>query len=82
MLPIITALQHGAVGVTGSEANTRIHIHRGILGDDNLSGGSSDLDSAVHRWLNPVAKLLITVKKEKHDSGGRVSPAAVLPLTI
>jgi hypothetical protein len=51
----------GAGGVTGSEANTVVHIHRGVLGDTNASGGSSDLDSRVHRWLNPVAELVITV---------------------
>jgi hypothetical protein len=25
-------------------------------------GGASDLDGTVHRWLNPVAKLVIKVK--------------------
>ena len=55
----------GAVGVTGMEHNQRVHIHRGVLGDDMLSGGSSDLVSSVHRWLNPVAKLVITVRKGK-----------------
>lgn len=48
-------------GVTDTENNTHVHIHRGNLGDTNDSGGSSDLDSRVHRWLNPVARLVITV---------------------
>lgn len=51
----------GATGVTATEANTVVHIHRGILGDTDDSGGASDLDSRVHRWLNPVAELVITV---------------------
>jgi len=32
------------------------------LGDTDLSAGTSDLDSRVHRWLNPVAKLTVTVQ--------------------
>ena len=52
----------GASGVTNSESNTNIHIHRGVIGDVNKTGGASDLDSRVHRWLNPVARLIIEVK--------------------
>ena len=51
----------GATGVTTTEANPVVHIHRGALGDSNPTGGASDLDSSVHRWLNPVASLVITV---------------------
>ena len=46
----------GASGVTGADHNATVHIHRGIVG-----GASSDLDGAVHRWMNPVAKVVITV---------------------
>ena len=52
----------GGTGVTDMEENTYVHIHRGSLGDDDLAGGKSDLDNTVHRWLNPVAKLVVTVK--------------------
>lgn len=38
-----------------------IHIHRNALGDTSSTGGASDLDSTVHRWLNPVAKVTIVV---------------------
>ncbi|MFK7887567.1 MAG: spondin domain-containing protein [Gammaproteobacteria bacterium] len=38
-----------------------VHIHRNVLGDTDAAGGISDLDSRVHRWLNPVARLTITV---------------------
>lgn len=53
----------GASGVIATELNTHVHIHRGILGDTDPNGGMSDLDSRIHGWDNPVAKLVITVKK-------------------
>jgi len=52
----------GGTGVTTEEANTNIHIHRGNLGDDDLTGGKSDINNTVHRWLNPVAKVTIVVQ--------------------
>jgi len=52
----------GASGVTDTEVNTSVHIHRGNIGDSDASGGISDVDSRIHRWLNPVAKVVVTVK--------------------
>jgi len=52
----------GGTGITDMSNNTTVHIHPGTIGDDNLSGGKSDLDNTIHRWLNPVAKLTITVQ--------------------
>ena len=52
----------GATGVTEAEPNETVHIHPGNLGDSDPNGGISDVDSTVHRWLNPIAKLTITVK--------------------
>lgn len=52
----------GATGIASATIEGFVHIHRGILGDMNASGGVSDLDSAKHRWLNPVATAIITVK--------------------
>ena len=52
----------GATGAAGDDHNTTVHIHRSTLGDTDLSGGISDLDSRVHRWLNPVARVVIKVK--------------------
>ena len=46
----------GASGVTGADHNATVHVHRGIVG-----GAYSDLDAAVHTWINPVAKVVITV---------------------
>ncbi len=65
--PGIPAAPGGDVGMNGTgltdtQTNTNVHIHRGALGDDDLTGGQSDLDNRVHRWLNPVAKVTITVE--------------------
>ncbi len=38
-----------------------VHIHRNTLGDTNSTAGASDLDSRVHRWLNPVARITIVI---------------------
>ena len=51
----------GATGLATTEFNTNIHIHRGVIGDTDLTGGKSDLDATVHRWLNPVAKVTVVV---------------------
>lgn len=51
----------GASGVTGPDANTNVHIHRNAIGDTDPTGGASDLDATVHRWLNPVARVVVTV---------------------
>jgi hypothetical protein len=48
-------------GVTFSEVNTTVHIHRGTLGDIDPMGGFSDLDTTIHRWLNPVAKVIVEI---------------------
>ncbi|BDF96148.1 spondin domain-containing protein [Pseudoalteromonas sp. KAN5] len=52
----------GGAGVSSTQTNTNVHIHPGNLGDDDLTAGTSDLSNTVHRWLNPVAKLTVTVK--------------------
>ena len=52
----------GASGVTTTEENQTVHIHRGILGEAAPAGGTSDLINSVHRWLNPIAKLVIVVR--------------------
>ena len=51
-----------ATGVASAENNQSVHIHRGVLGDTDATGGASDLDSRVHRWLNPIAHLIIDVQ--------------------
>lgn len=48
-------------GVAEADANTTVHIHRGVVGDTDPTGGLSDLDSTIHRWLNPVAEVVLEV---------------------
>ncbi|BCV52205.1 spondin domain-containing protein [Shewanella algae] len=49
-------------GVMDDSSNDRVHIHPGLLGDTDPNGGISDVDSRIHRWLNPIAALIVTVK--------------------
>ncbi|MGI2261386.1 spondin domain-containing protein [Shewanella sp. GXUN23E] len=51
-----------ATGINDTSTNDKVHIHPGVLGDMDSTGGPSDLNSQVHRWLNPIAKLTVTVK--------------------
>jgi hypothetical protein len=51
----------GGSGAAGADANPNVHIHRGSLGDTDAAAGTSDLNSGVHRWLNPVIRVTITV---------------------
>ena len=52
----------GASGAAGTDSNTNIHVHRGTLGEATASGsGISDLLNTIHRWQNPVAKIVVTV---------------------
>ena len=52
----------GGMGVATADANPNVHVHRGTVGDTDPVGGVSDLDNRVHRWLNPVARVIVTVK--------------------
>jgi len=52
----------GGTGVAAADANGNVHIHRNTLGDTDAIGGASDLDSTVHRWLNPVVRVVLTVQ--------------------
>lgn len=58
--PVLEASGMGGTGVDAASEGY-VHIHRNVLGDTNPSGGSSDIDSTVHRWLNPVVRVTITV---------------------
>ncbi len=52
----------GGTGAAGPDANNTVHIHRNTIGDTDPNGGASDLDSRVHRWLNPVIRVTVTVR--------------------
>lgn len=49
-----------ATGFANATKEGFIHIHRGIVG--SAAGGPSALDNTVYRWLNPVARVVLTVK--------------------
>jgi len=51
----------GGMGLTVVEENSTVHVHRGNIGDDDMTSGKSDLNNTVHRWLNPVARITVTV---------------------
>lgn len=50
----------GATGFTSATPEGFVHIHRGIIG--SAPGGASALDNTFYRWLNPVARVVLTVK--------------------
>lgn len=56
----------GGTGVATGDANNKVHIHRGVIGDNDPEGGISDLDNTIHRWLNPVAEVVIKVNRRHH----------------
>lgn len=60
--PVAATSGTGGTGVPGVTAEGFVHVHRGVLGDLDLNGGVSDIDAAVHRWLNPVARITVTVQ--------------------
>ncbi len=59
--PLDPMVGTGGSGIT-NEAEGYVHVHRGVLGDTDAAGGNSDIDSTLHRWLNPVAKLTIVIQ--------------------
>lgn len=58
--PVAAAIGTGATGINGT-AEGYVHIHRNVLGDDDLTGGTSDIVNTVQRWLNPVVRVVLTV---------------------
>ncbi|MDX2453942.1 spondin domain-containing protein [Desulfosarcina sp.] len=56
----------GGSGVADTDKNSTVHIHRGVIGDTDSGDGISDLDSTIHRWLNPVAEIVIEVHSRRH----------------
>ncbi|MCU7844814.1 MAG: spondin domain-containing protein [Candidatus Thiodiazotropha sp. (ex Monitilora ramsayi)] len=57
----------GGIESVGADHNPTVHIHRGVIGDDDPAGGPSDLDARVHTWQGPVAKLEIRVPRRDDD---------------
>lgn len=61
--PLAPLLGEGGTGLNATIANATVHIHPGNIGDDDESGGVSDVNNTVQRWLNPVAKVTIVVSE-------------------
>ncbi len=59
------------------EAEGFITVHRGVLGDLDPNGGPSDINAAVHRWNNPVARIGVTMVGGDNGDG----PSAVADLS-
>lgn len=59
--PLDPVLGNNGTGAA-SAAEGYVHIHRGNLGDTDTAGGNSDIVSTLHRWLNPVTRVTVTVK--------------------
>jgi hypothetical protein len=55
--PLEDLIGTGGSGVTTTINNAMVHIHPGNLGDADMMGGQN----TVQRWLNPVAKVTVTV---------------------
>ena len=55
-------IDNGTLADDPADREGAVHIHRNVLGDTDPNGGISDLDSRVHRWLNPVARVTIIVR--------------------
>lgn len=64
-MPVAPPLEN-LVGTGGTGINATaegfVHIHRGVLGDHNATGGTSDINASSQRWLNPVARVTLTVQ--------------------
>ncbi|MEW8507975.1 MAG: spondin domain-containing protein [Candidatus Thiodiazotropha sp.] len=54
----------GGVSAVAEDHNQTVHLHRGISGDNDPTGGESDLDARVHTWQGPVARLVIRVNDD------------------
>lgn len=60
--PLESKVGTGGTGIVGASTEGFVHIHRGVIGDTNMTGGSSDLNAATQRWLNPVGRVTVTVE--------------------
>lgn len=60
--PLEDKVGTGGSGIVGATIEGFVHIHRGVIGDTAPMGGSSDLNAATQRWLNPVGRVTLTVE--------------------
>jgi hypothetical protein len=70
--------QSGGMVYPNLSENGYVHTHPGVVGDTDEMGGYSDLDSRVHRFLNPVASITITVMPEEWANNVKYTRGAVV----
>lgn len=58
--PLESLIGTNGTGLSAS-AEGFVHVHRGVLGDLDPTAGASDIDASQSRWLNPVARITVTV---------------------
>lgn len=59
--PLESQIGMNGSGISNMITNDKVHIHAGNIGDDDTTGGRSDTNNMIHRWLNPVAKVTVIV---------------------
>ena len=76
---VATGTGTGASGISAS-AEGFVHIHPGVIGDLDTTGGVSDINAAVHRWEDPTARVVITLTDG--DDGGNTlkTPMSKTPM--
>ncbi|NND93106.1 MAG: hypothetical protein HKN42_19775 [Granulosicoccus sp.] len=76
---VATGTGTGASGIN-VDAEGFVHVHPGVLGDLDPTGGVSDINAAVHHWQNPVARVEI-VRLREGQGHNDDAPSAVGNLT-
>ncbi len=76
---VATGTGTGGTGIPG-RVEGFVHVHKPLIGDLDPNGGVSDVNSAIHGWLNPVARVTITKISDNNAPGG-TGPSAVSDLT-
>ncbi|MGQ7848294.1 spondin domain-containing protein [Granulosicoccus sp. 3-233] len=74
---VATGTGTGGTGIN-TVAEGYVHVHPGVLGDLDETGGVSDINAATHRWQNPVARVVITRTGDGSDTGNGVSAVSNL----
>lgn len=69
---VATGTGTGGTGIN-TVAEGFVHVHPGVLGDLDPNGGVSDINAAVHRWQNPVARVVITHKNRGNGASSSIS---------
>ncbi len=74
---VATGVGSGATGYS-LDAEGFVHIHRGVHGDRDPSGGNSDINALIHRWINPVARVRVRMIDDAPAGPGAVPSLTAL----